>query len=341
MFSAGRLTVRSPGKLILSGEHSVVYGGPAIAMAIDRYTQVTAQMIQQPLIKLKMFDFGYTCSHTLNALKDVQRRVLGNYSKFLKGQCSIKEVLTMPFELLQFSVTNVIEKLNLQIPSGLHIEIGSGIPVGCGMGSSAAAVVGTLHAVLKHLGVDLENNKFLSISRESENLQHGKSSGLDIYITKNGGTCRFERGEITNLDNPNQQIYMINTGAPASSTGECVSTVAHHFNRAALVDDFANVTRSIESAIKKSGDSDLIYGIKENHRLLTSIGVVPSEIQGVISKVEGTGGAAKICGAGAISGSNAGIIMLVGDKDKLTNVTSKYGYTLETFDVDVLGTHVI
>ena len=134
---------------------------------------------------------------------------------------------------------------------------------------------------------------------------------------------------------------MVNTGAPTSSTGECVTQVAEHFEKTNIGDDFAQVTQHIQGAIQLPGNEELIYSIKENHKLLTKIGVVPNNIGQMIGSIESIGGAAKICGAGAVIGSNAGALLVVGEQGQLSDVVSKYGYKLETFDVDVLGTHVI
>ena len=342
MLQIPSLTVRAPAKLILSGEHAVVHGAPALAIAIDRYTSVTAKKIQQPLIRLKSFELGYACSHTLQALKDVKARVHSNYQRFLKGKCSIKEVLSMPFELLQYSITNIIDKANIQLPKGVQIDVGSKIPLGCGMGSSAALIVASLHALLHFVGIDIDPLKFLSISKESENLQHGKSSGLDIFITRYGGACRFQNGDFTSLKTNNDlEMYFINTGSPDNSTGECVSSVSSKFNDSRLIDSFIAVTKAMEQAITSGNDLEFKKSIMANHELLKYLGVVPENIAELISEIEQNGGAGKVCGAGAISGKNAGALLVTGDKNNLENIVNKHGYSLESFKIDNQGCYVV
>ena len=53
------LTARAPAKLIISGEHSVLYGQPAIAMAVDRYTTTTTNWGDSKYIDFKFPDLAY------------------------------------------------------------------------------------------------------------------------------------------------------------------------------------------------------------------------------------------------------------------------------------------
>ena len=63
------LTARTPAKLILSGEHAVVYGQPAIAMAVDRYTTTTTTWRDSPHIHFKLADLKYAKTITLQTLQ--------------------------------------------------------------------------------------------------------------------------------------------------------------------------------------------------------------------------------------------------------------------------------
>jgi len=147
----GALTARAPAKLIISGEHSVLYGQPAIAMAVNRYTTTTTAWRDTPNIHFKFLDLAYAKTHTFKTLQILAKQLRSDYVDFLDGKCSIGEVLKRPFELLQYSVSNLIEHLNLKLPRGMEISVDSSIPVGCGMGSSASAVISTLYALAAYL----------------------------------------------------------------------------------------------------------------------------------------------------------------------------------------------
>ena len=142
-----RLTSRAPAKLIVSGEHSVLYDQPAIAMAVNRYTETTATWHKHLAVHFKLLDLAYAKSQSLNALRRVSLKLQKDYHAFLQGECGIRDVLKRPFELLQYSVAHLFEKLNLQLPTGIELKVNSSIPMGCGMGSSASAVISMVHTL--------------------------------------------------------------------------------------------------------------------------------------------------------------------------------------------------
>ncbi len=82
------------------------------------------------------------------------------------------------------------------------------------------------------------------------------------------------------------------------------------------------------------------HSIRANHRLLQKIGVVPTKVANFIADIESSGGAAKICGAGAITGDNAGVVLLLADPG-ITEIAQRYGYELQTLEVDPYGTRIV
>jgi mevalonate kinase len=335
------LTARAPAKLIISGEHSVLYGQPALALAVDCYTTTTTTWRDTPHIHFKLLDLAYSKSHTSIALRNLAKDLRHNYSGFLHGKSSIGSVLKRPFELLQYSVSNLLDYLNVQLPRGLEIAVDSNIPIGCGMGSSAAALLSTVYALTNFLNFKWPRDDYVTFTREMENLQHGKSSGLDLHLATYGGYARFKDGVAQVLAVPNIKLQIVNTGKPSSTTGECVSAVAASFvNDPNLAIKFGNITNNIEQAISENNLEALKQGIKDNHRLLKHIGVVPNRVAKFIEEIEASGGAAKICGAGAVTGDNAGVVLLVSDID-MQDIVDKYGYKLQNVQVDLYGTQIL
>ncbi len=342
------LTARSPGKLILSGEHAVVYGKPALAMAVNRYAESKISTHFSPAIFFNLLNLRYAKSLTLNTLTILKARLQENYNEFLQGQCSIRDVLKKPFELLQYTVSSVIEKLNMTLPHGVEIKTSSTIPMGCGMGSSAATVMSTLHALTHFFKLEFEASHYLHLAKEAENLQHGRSSGLDLQLALQGGCLKFQAGKTELRELANLKIYIIQTGMPQSSTGECVSEVASLLQTGTLVEDFASITQEMDISLQSANNNQIQDCVRANHALLCTLGVVPTKVQTFIQALEKLGAAAKICGAGSVKGDNAGVIWVIFKEDEnpylnvdVQTLLKTYGYTLEALEIDRGGSCLV
>lgn len=337
------LIAKAPAKIIISGEYSVLLGQPAIAMAVNKYTTTRASWHETSSFIFSLLNLKYAKTITKQTLKSLQKRIHSDYIDFLSGKICIKEVLKKPFELIQFTVTNLLEQLNLQLPKGLNIEVNSTIPIGCGMGSSAASVISTLYAIIKLLGLNIDPIKFLLMGKQVENLQHGRSSGLDLHLSAFGGVRKFQNGRADEreIKIDIEDMYLVNTGVPKSSTGECVSHVLNNLTDKTIVEDFGSITNEIDKALQEENIDSFKFGIKENHKLLNRIEVVPNKINNFIGEIENQGGVGKVCGAGSIKGDNAGIVLLFGKRDGLNKVTNKYGFELEELAIDNKGAQLV
>lgn len=321
------ITARSPAKLILSGEHAVLYGSPAIAFAINKHVYTTViQDESHANILFNLLNFKNAKKFTLKTLKELKVRLQENYNNYQLGQCSIKDVLQTPFDLVNFTLTNLIEAFNVNLSSGFSVKTESNIPIGCGMGSSAATIMSLLHALGNLLNLDLCSNSYMKLAKDAENLQHGKSSGVDLYLSMTGGACVYTNNlEIKARTFNNNNFYIVNTGEPESTTGDAVNSARKYFENSNIADDFAIVTNSLDLIFSKE-DADIREIkklIQENHKLLNSIRVVPDKINSFIKELEDADCAAKVCGAGAVKGNKAGAVLIfVDDLNKSKYLTS-------------------
>ena len=309
------LSAKAPGKLILSGEHAVVSGAPAIAIAIDRYaTTSITQSANRRSILFNLMNMESKTEVTLDKLKSLKSRIKSGYQGFLKGEKTIRDVLEKPFELMHYTASNVLEKLGTQTELGVDIETSSDLPIGCGFGSSAASIVSTNYALSQFFDhKDVGSDKYFEWSLDAENIQHGKSSGIDVQMAINGGIAYFDGGQRQALDAPNFKLFFINTGKPTSTTGQCVAQTQAYFNdHPEMLDKFVGVTTAMQTAISAQDEVAFCRTVRENHQLLCQLGVVPATIQSLIEKIEQAGGAAKISGAGSISGNAAGAVLIAG-----------------------------
>lgn len=336
------MKIFAPGKLILSGEHAVVYGKPALAMAVNRYAMASVKPQVLPLVSFDLSDLSYEHGLTLTALSQLKKRIKEKYHRFVQGDFSIREVLHKPVELAQFAFTLFLETLNLKMTHGIKIRVQSDIPIGCGMGSSAATVLSIVHAIAHHFKLDLSSDVFFRLALEAEKMQHGRSSGLDLRVSLQGGCIYFKEQEIYTRAIPTLPLYLINTGSPDTSTGECVSAAAVHFKSSGIADDFAAVTDTMDTAFQENNFSEVLRSIRANHDLLNRIGVVPAKICEFIREIEDNFAAAKICGAGAVAGDKAGIVLVMTeDETRLREVCARYHYDFSPVVGESRGVYVL
>lgn len=334
------ITARAPGKIILSGEHAVVYGKPALAVAVNRFVETTISENLGHKIKFEFMNDKLSCALTLQELQVLQTQIDKRYQDFIAGKCNIKNVIHNPLELIQYAFIYLVETLSLTIKTSLKIQVQSTLPIGCGMGASAAVILGVMHALVNYFSYQLVVDKYLYFGREIENLQHGRSSGLDLFLSLHGGCYFFVDGNMSQRNLPNIPLVLVNTGKPQSSTGECVAAIAKHFQNSEIADDFAEVTMVMDLALQQCNLSAVQQCIQENHRLLKYIGVVPDKVDKFIVEVEKLGNAAKISGAGAVSGTNAGIVLVIGDA-AVVDIAKKYGYEILPVQGELRGLQII
>lgn len=332
----------APGKLILSGEHAVVYGKPALAMAIDRSAQAVILPTAEEEVSFSLHNYDHDEKFRIKAMREFRKRAKNNYEHFLAGNLGIRDVLGKPVELMQFAFITLLDGLHLKLEhgKGLNIDLKSNIPIGCGLGSSAATVLSELRAVGHFFRVDFRPEWHYKYSIEAENMQHGHASGVDSYVSLHGGCVNFQNGVGEKVPLPSIPIFIVQTGTPAATTGECVSQVADKFKTSAIWDEFEEVTQKIREVIGGKDIESMQNAIRENHNLLVKIGVVPEPIQHFIKEIEKWGGAAKICGAGSVAGDSAGIVMVVAEKPPM-EICQRYGYELSAVRGDPLGVRIV
>ena len=335
------MKIYAPGKLILSGEHAVVYGKPALAMAINRYAMAAAVPQLLPLVSFDLSDLAYEHGLTFTALNRLKSRIKQNYQRFVSGDFKIRDVLQKPVELAQFALSLFFETFNLKLTQGVKIRVQSDIPMGCGMGSSAATVLSIVHAIAHHLQVELSRDVFFRLALEAENMQHGYSSGLDLQVSLNGGCVFVKDGQTHQRIVPDLPMYLVNTGVPSTTTGECVTHAAHFFNNSSIADDFADVTTAMDAALQANHLADIKHAVHANHELLVKIGVVPSTVQQFIEETKRFSAAAKVCGAGSVSGEKAGILLVLTDEvESLAALCARYHYSILPISGESRGVHL-
>lgn len=291
----------APGKVILTGEHAVVHGGAALAMAVDRHIHALYIADHSSSLRWKDPISGQQQCVKEDDLKRCVGRLDERYERWLKGELSIQDVVQKNSELFIYTLAQAIQ--HTDFPSG-DVKWRSNLPIGAGMGSSAAFIALILKLFTPQF---TDTAELLHKVHFCERLQHGKGSLIDASSVILGGTVRVKQGHVDSVQVSDDfsNCYWIFTGTPESSTGECVEKVRKQFTESPIWDAFANIEAQwLSASATQRGQL-----IQQNHRLLCEIGVVPKKVQQLITQIESLGGAAKISGAGSIRGDAGGLII--------------------------------
>ncbi|MDE2692022.1 MAG: hypothetical protein OXI49_16080 [Acidobacteriota bacterium] len=332
--SVVRLSV--PGKVILMGEHAAVYGRPAVVAAVDLRLTVEARSDPTGVgrIRLNLPDLGLQEEHSWPALEDFTNRARSRWGRFEAGDVSFKPADDRS-ALVRIAVGEAAASLPPAVSKrlrrwGLELRLRSQLPVGAGLGSSAAAAVGVVAAVRALAGSRVRSPDELAAieaaALEVERRQHGFPSGIDSGTVLRGGVLLVRRsgGELRFDDLPRPEwlrgaVGILDSGTPSQTTGAVVTAVRRRYEdeperTTALFDRIEAAVESFRAALRDGGPRHAATAVADGHRALVELGVVPPAVARRIASVEAAGGAAKISGAGALEGGSAGalICMLAG-----------------------------
>jgi mevalonate kinase len=298
------MKAQAPGKLILSGEHSVIYGAPALATAVSQSVTVSFTETAQDSLRIK----ASSASSNVIPLPELPTLIAtlnDRYEHFLRGDCAIGQLLNSPSDLLFYTLAHAGIKC-----SG-DILINSSIPIGAGMGSSAAVIAALWVLAKKVMAEPCTKQQVFEQVRFCERLQHGRGSAIDAAAVTFGGCVRVQREKVAQMPiTLDEHWYIWNSGTPFNTTGETVAAVRAEFAQSEIWAQFSTVTEALESALLSDNRTDILQLIKANQNLLEQIGVVPAKVSNLIHQIEQCGGAAKICGAGALRGDAGGQVLI-------------------------------
>ncbi|GAP64352.1 mevalonate kinase [Ardenticatena maritima] len=243
----------APGKIILLGEHAVVYGRPAIAVPIS---DVRASAIVQP---------GRRGAGIVIHALDIGRHYLLDAAPPTDPiACVIREVLT---------------RCEIAPSLDLDITISSEIPIASGMGSGAAVATAVVRALFAAFGCPVDNATISEIVYQSETLLHGTPSGIDNTVVAYERPIWFVRGTPPTPFHVGGRFHLLiaDTGVP-SPTRLTVGDVRAAWERdreryEALFDEIGALVASAREALQRGDTVQLGMLMQRNHTLLRQIGV--------------------------------------------------------------------
>lgn len=275
----------APGKVILFGEHFVVRGKPAIAIALSPRIYVT---VKKP------------CDGS-NKITIRSRNI--NYELVLDPLTL--EILELKGELLQLKrILEELRRLSGKLEPAL-VEIYSEIPVAAGLGSSASLAVAFTAAFSRYIGLMLSREEISRIAFEAEKVVHGRPSGIDNTIATYGGAILYREGMFSQIKVGDIRDYFIiaDTGVPRS-TREAVLKVLDLYKRYSQILEHVyiaaeKIVEEAKTALEEADTSKLGELMNINHGLLSAVGVSSLELERLvhIARINGALGS-KITGAG-------------------------------------------
>lgn len=319
-----------PAKVILFGEHFVVYGTRALAAAIDRRLVVEVSESETKGYHVKIENiptFGLELDLDLKLEPDLEagkgdgifkkrRFGLNQNSKVrpYKDYDTAAEALAY----VKGSIEYFEERYEIGIGgTGVEIEIKSGIPLSVGLGSSAATCVATIAVLREYFGIERDLEAIRRDAYNVENAVQGVASPIDTAISTYGGYVSVERTEVKRQDLPELKLIVgsigriplsMATAAKASEIGLKTKKIVERVKgrRASFKRIFNSLSdasdRITEQAIRAIEERDFVTCgalMNVNHGLLDAIGVVPRKLSELVKVSQELGAlGAKVTGAG-------------------------------------------
>jgi mevalonate kinase len=275
-------TATAPGKIILFGEHAVVYGQPAIAMPLSQL-QATASV--------EAAEVGLTL-----IAPDLDRRY--------------DLAAAPPDDPLALLVRATFDRLGVTPTQGLTIRVSSTIPLARGLGSGAAISTAVVRALAAHFAVDLPPDQVSALVYQAEVLFHGTPSGIDNTVIAYEQPVYFVRGQPLERFTVGEPLRLLvaDTGI-ASPTRITVGDVRRAWQAdpvayEARFDAIGEIVRQARIVIERGDRAETGRLMFENHRWLQALGVSSVELDRLVEAARTTGAlGAKLSGGGR--GGNA------------------------------------
>ncbi len=327
------VTVTTPGKVILMGEHAAVYGRPALVAALG--LRLTAKMspleqgqpceIDLPQVEVhEEIELGAAIAYAQAA-----RQRWDHYKQDPSSEAFAQVRGEDPAHVVKVALGEAAQAAAKQTGARpqrpFRLRIDSELPVGSGMGSSAATAVATIAAYYEFVGADLDSPELLRLALETERRQHGQPSGIDSAAVVHGGLV-WARRDLTGgvqLDplEPSSpllsKLRLFSSGTPNESTGAVVAAVraqtdADPLRYEELFDRMERATWGLRQELARQRENPLrmIALLRQYQSCLQGLGVVPPATEELVRQIEERGGAAKISGAGALTGQGAGSLLV-------------------------------
>ena len=291
----------APAKVILFGEHFIVYGGKAILCAIDRRITVESELVDSNTIQIDS-SLGSIAIPKDEPIRNVDAK----------------------FRPIVFVAQKILRQFDFK--SGLKISIRSEIPAGVGLGSSSACCVAAASSI-SGLFANYSKEEILGLALEAEKTVFENASGADTASCTFGGIMEYTKQGTKSLNlDPKFQLVIANSKI-IHSTSEVVSRVKqfkekHSEEFSILCQNELSLIEEALDALKRNNLEKIGEKMMINQTHLQKIRVSNQTLDSMIHLVRNTAYGAKLTGAG-----DGGCVVILVDDSNLKNTLdalSKY-----------------
>lgn len=321
------VTSSAPGKVYLFGEHAVVYGEPAIPCGIDRHATVSVDVRSDGEFHIHTADLsvsGLTIRYNdiSDPSIDVTNTMIASAIEY------VDEALQQAQDAADRPTT------------GFDVTIESDIPLGAGLGSSAAVVVACIDAATRALGIELSRQELAHRAYVVEyTVQDGQASRADTFCSTMGGIVKVEGDQCESLPVNPTLPFVIGYDGDSGSTGELVSRVRNLRDKytfaAETVAAIGNIVRTGESLLTEDDLCSLGELMNFNHGLLAALGVSTRSLDSMVWAARNADAhGAKLTGAGG-----GGCIVALSDAETTLRALEQTPACVEVFqtNLDTVG----
>lgn len=262
-------------KLILLGEHAVVYGQPAIALPVN---------ILRMTVTLSPHRYGQYIEDN-----EMRRRL---------------ELMDDDFEGIRQLILRLLDKFN-SCDMPFSLEIDSNIPRGRGLGASASLATAITKAFYNYFDTDLSKEELLYFTNFSETIMHGRASGIDAASVNSEKPLWFIREEVTApLDINLSGFLVIGDSGIRGFTTQAISIVQEKLKEfpditEANIERLGHLVRDAKEYLITDKIKELGEVMSTSQEILRKLGVSHPKLDRLIkiAKLKGALGA-KLTGSG-------------------------------------------
>jgi len=311
------------GKVILLGEHSVVYGRPAISAGLGRGCGARAERGQPGAADTLSVDPWGVSVHAAQAETDPDR-----------------ELLRRGFAVLCEALDTRWRDLGRALPRpSVRVHATMEIPGGAGLGGSAALSVAVVRAIDHVLDTPQDSEALVAASIAWERVFHGNPSGVDSAMAVHGGLARYVRGQpLMHVRGGKPLQLVVGNSGEHGSTKSTVASVARQHARdpvktEQIFDAVASLVNNAQSALEAGEHSRLGQLMDLNQKLLNSLLLSTTKLEEMCLIARGAGAlGAKLTGGGG-GGCMIALAADVTGSERIARALSDAGFA--AFSVEV------